>query len=128
MTVNIINKMINEIIKKYKEEKFDYCDEDIKISLQEKTFRPDIILHERFEDKKNILYIEVKKGRNKEEVAFDKIKLKCATNKKTYNYIIGILIELKEEEPEFTCFTSNYYIKAKLESINYKNFIINPKL
>jgi hypothetical protein len=58
-----------------------------------KTVFPDIVVHERGNDKNNLLVIEIKKsGNNSVRESFDKGKLKAFT-KEPYSYELGLFIK-----------------------------------
>ncbi len=73
--------------------------------ILEKDFRPDIILHSRGNDTKNLIVIEIKKSK---ECSFDEAKLKALTKSRDaggeYGYELGVFIWFPKNVPEFKWF------------------------
>lgn len=71
-------------------------------SCKEKLFRPDILIHKRGKNDKNIIAIEIKKNKN---CPFDEEKLKALTNKDDdYKYKLGVFIYFHNNEPKYKFF------------------------
>lgn len=94
-------------------------------------FRPDIILHQRGDDAKNILIIECKKAQtiNNNDVKFDFKKLKAFTCENgNFKYKIGVSIVFNNKHPILTYFFKEPKlkdIKTLLEKQNSKKYEIN---
>ena len=77
-----------------------------------KGSRPDIIIHKRGDNTKNILVFELKGWWNKSSRKKDRIKLEDFTNQEgEYKYNLGVLIDLNKSNS-----TLEYYINSSLES------------
>jgi len=58
---------------------------------------PDIVVHERGNDKQNLLVVEVKKTTNLEIPEYDRLKLECFTNKSSdYGYKLGAVVAVED--------------------------------
>lgn len=93
------------------------CDPCKKITSQniheilEKDFRPDIVLHLRGNDRRNLIVIEVKKSR---ECPFDEAKLKSLTKPRDiggeYGYELGVFIWFPKNKPKLKWFVSGQQV------------------
>lgn len=74
--------------------------------LPEKQFRPDILIHSRGNDEKNLIAIEIKKGK---ECEFDQVKLKELTRSRDedglYGYKLGVFIWFVDKKPKYKWFS-----------------------
>lgn len=99
-SINVIKRRsITEIKKKYNfsEEKLVAEEED----LAEVTSYPDIIVHRREINERNLLVVEVKKSNNKVDAEFDFIKLKAFTSKEQgYHFKFGVFLKFNMENPK----------------------------
>ncbi|MFZ2815335.1 MAG: hypothetical protein WAZ63_12190 [Rhodoferax sp.] len=67
--------------------------QDISEFMKQVTTYPDIIIHQRGNNDKNLLIIEIKKDNNKSDWRIDEKKLEAFTRRKEeegYNYILGM--------------------------------------
>ncbi|MFZ2522837.1 MAG: hypothetical protein WAW92_00445 [Minisyncoccia bacterium] len=75
--------------------------------IPEKSFRPDIVIHSRGNDERNLVVIEVKKHK---ECLFDEAKLKALTRPKNiggeYGYELGVFIWFIENKPQYKWFVA----------------------
>jgi hypothetical protein len=93
--VHIIKDCFREAYQKAKE-----SGDDIQVFMEQVTTYPDIIVHERGNNKHNILVIEIKKSNNKSDWEIDKRKLEGFTRKDDgYAYKIGLHLIIKISEP-----------------------------
>lgn len=73
--------------------------------ILEKNFRPDIVLHSRGNDTRNLIAIEIKKGN---VCPFDEAKLRALTTPKNkggeYAYELGVFIWFPESKPKYKWF------------------------
>jgi len=73
--------------------------------LPEKLFRPDILIHSRGNDDKNLAAIEIKKAK---ECEFDQVKLKALTGSRDkgglYGYKLGVFIWFVDKVPQYKWF------------------------
>ena len=112
---NLINSQnstynkIKKIVRKKLEKKLknEPSEEYINKYIREKTIRPDIILHERKNNKHNLFVVEIKKSTK--DVSFDKLKLQILTNKLSYDYKLGLSLVLTKAEPKFTFYVQEDY-------------------
>lgn len=75
------------------------------LAIPEKSFRPDIVVHSRGNDARNLIAIEVKKHK---ECPFDEAKLRALTKPRNisgeYGYELGVFIWFIKNEPQFKWF------------------------
>jgi hypothetical protein len=75
--------------------------------IEEKDFRPDIVVHTRGNDRKNVVALEVKKSRI---CPFDLAKLRALTLPKgakvVYGYELGVFLHFQNKEPKYIWFLS----------------------
>lgn len=79
--------------------------------ISEKSFRPDIVIHSRGNDERNLVAVEIKKLK---ECPFDEAKLRALTKSKTdggeFGYELGVFIWFKNNEPKYKWFTNGNQI------------------
>ena len=79
--------------------------------ILEKDFRPDVVIHSRGNDTKNVIVIEIKKSK---ECSFDEAKLKALTRSRDsggeYGYELGVFIWFPENLPEYKWFVNGEQI------------------
>lgn len=64
-----------------------------------KSMRPDIVVHKRGCDEKNLVFIEIKKKTNKSKRADDFAKIIAATNQnREYGYTLGVFIDFPKNK------------------------------
>ena len=87
------------------------------MELDEVTSYPDIIIHRRMTNKKNILVIEIKKSNSHTDSSFDYEKLRAYTssiNSDGYGYSFGVFLRLhigsRLNDPEFKWFINGQEI------------------
>jgi hypothetical protein len=78
------------------------------MDLENKLFRPDIVVHSRGNDDRNVIAIEIKNtGRF---CPFDGAKLRALTapktDDKTYEYQLGVFLLFKGNEPSFKWYSN----------------------
>ena len=72
--------------------------------------RPDMILHKRMQNHKNLLVVEFKSARGRTvyykdtELVIDYVKLEDFTNPTIYNYKLGVYVKLNKREPNYRLF------------------------
>ena len=67
---------------------------DHKRGIDNKLFRPDIVVHQRLTDKYNLIYFELKTEKNKEDRQDDINKILYATNPEgKFKYDLGVFID-----------------------------------
>jgi hypothetical protein len=75
--------------------------------IEEKEFRPDIVVHSRGNDDNNVVAIEVKKSK---VCPFDLAKLRALTLPKgakiDYGYELGVFLHFQNNEPKYIWFLS----------------------
>jgi len=75
--------------------------------IEEKAFRPDIVVHSRGNDNKNVVTLEVKKS---QICPFDLAKLRALTLPKGaqigYGYELGVFLHFQNNEPKYIWFLS----------------------
>ncbi len=92
----------------------DSCRDIVKgniYAIEDKHFRPDILVHSRGNDKRNLIAIEVKKLR---VCPFDEAKLKALTKPRKaggeYGYDLGVFIWFIKNEPQFKWFAGGVQV------------------
>jgi len=69
----------------------------------EKEFRPDIVVHLRRKNRRNLIVIEVKKNNKNKRCLFDEIKLRALTKPKNdggkYRYKLGVFLYFPDGKP-----------------------------
>ena len=84
-----------------------------------KGTRPDIILHERMENNKNILVVEFKAAKGKTRyykdtnVSIDYVKLEDFTDPTIYNYKLGVYVKLNKRKPKYILFKNGKIYKVE---------------
>lgn len=110
---------LNALMKKHNFNHLDLDSEYNKNKGQLKTtknlpkgIRPDLLIHKRDTNDANMLAIEFKGHWNKDRKN-DIQKLKDLTSKQDgYNYLLGVLVELGLDGPEYTCFQNGKIVKS----------------
>ncbi len=114
----------NEVRDKYR--KAGITEENMQSFAEEVTTYPDIIVHQRLTNKKNLLVIEVKKNNNNSNWEMDDFKLKWFTTQREndgYGYKLGLHITLYVQE-KWKNPTLNWYRNGKLDeelNMSYNN-------
>lgn len=76
-------------------------------TISEKSFRPDIVVHSRGNNERNLIAIEVKKHK---ECPFDEAKLRALTKPRDargeYGYELGVFIWFTKNEPQYKWFVA----------------------
>ena len=83
---------------------------EVEITEQQKTVRPDIIIHNRKSgnDKKNFLVVECKKsGTARAEIADDRKKIRVIMDDKKYQYTFGLQVIYGKDQIKGTLFYRN---------------------
>lgn len=108
--VHIVKSLFLESYQKAKEN-----NDDIQSFLEQVTTYPDIIIHERGNNKHNLLVIEIKKSNNKDNWEIDKRKLEGFTRKdEGYGYKLGLHLIINISEPWVNP-ECNWYINGEKE-------------
>lgn len=80
-------------------------------AIPEKSFRPDILIHSRGNDGRNLVAIEVKK---KKECPFDEAKLRALTKPREargeYGYELGVFIWFVKNKPQYKWFVGGVQV------------------
>src|SRR3989338_10676499 len=64
-----------------------------------KNIRPDIVIHKRGTDEKNLVYIEIKTDHNRDDKTHDMDKIKSVTKQdREYRYKLGVFIDFYREK------------------------------
>ena len=95
------------------------CENCFGQSAKPNLIRPDLIVHERDNDRRNLLVVEFKCGKNK-HTKNDKKKLKYLTCVNGYGYELGILVRLMETYQK-TFKKMRYFINGQEKPIPIMN-------
>jgi len=80
------------------------CGEKKVLELNQ-NIRPDIVIHRRERDDKNLVYIEIKKAQNNQSRELDYAKIKAVTTQKgMYKYKVGLFIDFSINEAKIQYF------------------------
>ncbi len=73
-------------------------------SVNDKAIRPDLLIHSRGNDDKNILVVEFAGWwKSEEDLEKDKAKLEALTKPDgEYRYRLGVLVKIEKENPSYT--------------------------
>ena len=64
-----------------------------------KNIRPDILIHKRGSDKKNLVYIEIKTDHNRDSRTFDIEKIKSVTKQDSeFKYRLGLFMDFNKDK------------------------------
>lgn len=93
--IHRIPKKLKYIVKKAKRKVRRTTDDDASYVF---SVAPDIVIHQRNEDRWNILVIEIKKATNPEIKKYDDLKLRCFTDPdKGYEYNLGAFLIAEDD-------------------------------
>ena len=100
-----------ELCKKCKCESCKFVIQGKRNEIPERGFRPDILLHLRGSDERNLIAVEIKKNK---ECPFDDAKLNALTKLKKdggeYEYKLGVFIWFKDGKPQYKFFIAGVQV------------------
>jgi len=105
---------------------------DLKIFVNQVTSFPDIIIHQRLTNERNLLIVELKKSNNNSDWEIDKKKLEAFTREKDtegYGYQLGlhliIFIDKEWKNPELIWYKNGEEVEKKVRNIEDNIGIMN---